>query len=208
MLVPTSLISRNQRGVFEQYTYYSEAQGGLGKYGVVTKGHHIGNAAPPPLEFTANVPLTQFVKTILQLMRHWEERELATQNAADTTALISDAAALHFRSLGPKQPQVLPTPTEEEMRDDMEDLFRFMLSMAWPTDDKAKLHTVRKPTGATGQAPAEGTASSGSKKRKRTVQDEPESDTEGHKSKKAGKSIPQPLGGGPEERKTRRLLTG
>ncbi|KAF4602929.1 hypothetical protein EYR38_003333 [Pleurotus pulmonarius] len=104
-----------------------------------------------------------------------------------------------IRSLGRKRSEVPPPPTEQEMRDDMEKVFKFVLSMAWPTDDKAKLHTVRKPTGATGQAPAEGTT-----KRKRTVQEETESDTEGHKFKKA-KSIPQLLGGGPEERKTRRL---
>ncbi|KAL4257725.1 hypothetical protein AB1N83_010936 [Pleurotus pulmonarius] len=183
-------------GVFEQYTYYSEAEGGTGKYFMVMKGECIGDDAPRPLEFTANEPLTDFVWNILTLLKDRKEREPA--RGPDRKARIITTIP-SIRSLGRKRSEVPPPPTEQEMRDDMEKVFKFVLSMAWPTDDKAKLHTVRKPTGATGQAPAEGTA-----KRKRTVQEETESDTEGHKSKKA-KSIPQLLEGGPEERKTRRL---
>ncbi|KAG9227028.1 hypothetical protein CCMSSC00406_0009990 [Pleurotus cornucopiae] len=191
-------------GVFEQYTYYSEAKGGLGKYAMVTKGHHIGGDSPPPLEFTENAPLTEFVKTILKLMRNWKQRELAADSADNTTTLISGTAVLHLRSLGPKQPEVLPPPTEKEMRDDMEALFRFILSMAWPTDDKAQLHIVRKPIGATGQAPAEGTVGGGSKKRKSIDESDLESDDEEPKPKKVKSITSEALTEGPKERKSKK----
>ncbi|KAF4607760.1 hypothetical protein EYR40_000095 [Pleurotus pulmonarius] len=219
-------------GVFEQYTYYSEAKGGTGKYFMVMKGHHIGNAAPPPLEFTANVPLTQFVKTILQLMQNWEKRELAMENTANTTTLISDAVALHFRSFVPEKTEVPPPPTEKEMRDDMEDLFQFILSMAWPLDDKAQMHIVKKPTNATGQvpaegtaggeskkmesideaaserdgqAPAEGTAGSGSKKRKSIDESDLESDDEEPKPKKVKSITSEALAEEPKQRKSKKM---
>ncbi|KAG9226998.1 hypothetical protein CCMSSC00406_0008970 [Pleurotus cornucopiae] len=190
--------------VFEQYTYYGEAKGGSGKDTMVMNGHYIGDHAPPPLEFTANTPLTQFVANILTLLKDWKERERATDPARKASLL---AAIPSLRSLARQQPSLPPPPTQEHMRDDVEALFQFVLAdKAWPADDKAELHILKKPNGATGQVPEEGTTAGGSKKRKSAIQNAPQGDTEGHKSKKA-KSIPQTLAGGSEGRKTRRLPT-
>ncbi|KAG9227001.1 hypothetical protein CCMSSC00406_0008973 [Pleurotus cornucopiae] len=122
--------------VFEQYTYYTEAKGGSGKYTMVMQGNYIGDCAPPPLEFTSNVPLTEFVTTILTLFQNWKQQELAASTARKTTTLIAGASVPHLRSLGPQQPSVPTPPTQDEMRGDMEAIFQFILNMAWPTDDK------------------------------------------------------------------------
>ncbi|KAF9487103.1 hypothetical protein BDN71DRAFT_1478799 [Pleurotus eryngii] len=170
--------------VFEQYSYYAEAKGGAGKYTMVMKGGYIGRKALPRLEFIGNKPLTRFVKAMLKFLRNCQQREDAS-SSDDEDALVSGAVNKSESCLGP-QKSMPPPPSQEQMRNDVETLFKLALDQPWPTDDKAKLHIIKNPKGE--QAPTGGTGAGGSKKRKSTIQTVPEEDTEGRQPKKAKSS--------------------
>lgn len=187
-------------GVFEQYTYYTEAKGGTGKYFVVVKGEYVGRKAPPRLEFEGNQPLTRFVKAMLKFMRDYQQREDAA-SSDDEDDFVSGAVKEPESSLGP-QKSIPPVPSQKQMQNDVETLFKLALDQPWPTDDEAKLHTIKARRG--GQAPTAGTGAGGSKKRKTIDESDLEDNDEEPKPKKVKSITSEALAEEPKERKSKK----
>ncbi|KAF9494292.1 hypothetical protein BDN71DRAFT_1496587 [Pleurotus eryngii] len=178
--------------IFEQYTYYEEAKGGIGKSVAVTEGNYIGGRHSPRLEFDACMPLTKFVASILHKLNNWRSEARLALHAANADIILDENL--------PKPPSF-----EEPKHKDMEYIWDTTLRSSWPTDDAAKLQLVKKPQGATGQAPAEGTGGGGSKKRKSIDENDLESDDEEPKPKKVKSITSEALSEGPKERKSKKM---
>ncbi|KAG9227025.1 hypothetical protein CCMSSC00406_0008997 [Pleurotus cornucopiae] len=87
----------------------------------------------------------------------------------------------------------------------MEYIWDTTLRSSWPTNDAAKLQLVKKPQGATGRAPAEGTGGGGSKKRQSIHESDLESDDEEPQSKKVKSITSEALAEGSKERKSKKM---
>lgn len=174
--------------IFEQYTYYGEAKGGLGKSAAVTEGNYIG----PRLEFAACTPLTKFVASVLHKLKNWRIQAGLSRDAANADIIYDEN---------------LPRPPsfEEPKHKDMEYIWDNTLRSSWPMNDAAKLQLVKKPQGATGRAPAEGTGGGGSKKRKSIHESDLESDDEEPQPKKVKSITSEALGEGSKERKSKKM---
>ncbi|KAJ8701075.1 hypothetical protein PTI98_004038 [Pleurotus ostreatus] len=181
--------------IFEQYTSFGETKGGQGKHIVVMEGDYIGDSTSSGarLEFDGCKPLTRFVATFLLKLKRWRVEASLARNPADEDILCAE-------DLNPISPSA--QSVQDHQHQEIEFIWNATFSQTWPVNDGAKLQMLKEPT-PTAQAPEEGTAAGGSKKRKSTIQSAPQGDAEVRKSKKA-KSIPQTLAGASEGQKTRR----